>query len=625
MEELFYSSMEESPVKKRKLNRTKPESWNDEKFADPNTNGSKEIFEAVRMGSVDVLEKLLATNGLDATSKLAQSYNEEGETPLLVAIKCKHLKVVKFLVKSLKVNFGQIGRFFWRTVDYSEVLPLFASIISDQLSIMKFLFAQEMKYTSAISLDSIMSSSIPRPQKIDQLELIGAGFILLKNVPWISQEDDGNDPEERRGWTCWKEAMKLRLCPADGERQIPKIPFQLSDRGRKALGDLVEPMTLEQVERSLNSPSRSGEAILVGVRYLSRAGLFPNLFIPDCFYSHFLYGSRHVMFMYVGRVFKQATYLLEMLEPCKWEDDIHGSLSSSVALIERNYHIDLCNLYSPLRTICSIIKKMGSSLGSKFWHGTGTSIPEPTDFDNCMFIFSFCCNHVRRVFAQYCNHDDLFTKPALIFITATYMKDVTNLLIGISGFIALILLPQLSAEESQQFKQCITEFIHLCDQTGTCRSNFFHRFCCSTAYCHRENVGVIIQYFIDSGLLDPNAVDDEGNTVLHHLVKRLDFIYDKNGEIKPTSFMALEQMLDNGGQIDKVNNDGETVRGILRNLQSELECEGYFNHPGIDLVVNRPALLPLTSCCAQLIRKRRIPFENLEFPSSLKLFLRRGY
>jgi hypothetical protein len=120
-------------------------------------------------------------------------------------------------------------------------------------------------------------------------------------------------------------------------------------------------------------------------------------------------------------------------------------------------------------------------------------------------------------------------------------------------------------------------------------------------------------------------VDDEGNTVLHHLVKRLDFIYDKNGEIKPTSFMALEQMLDNGGQIDKVNNDGETVRGILRNLQSELECEGYLNHPGIDLVVNRPALLPLTSCCAQLIRKRRIPFENLEFPSSLKLFLRRGY
>lgn len=189
--------MEESIAKKRKLNRTKPEKRNDVKFTDSNTNGSNEIFEAVRIGSVDVLEKLLATNGLDVTSKLAQSYNKEGETPLLVAIKCKHLNVVKFLVEDLKVNIGQIGRFFWKTVDYSEVLPLYASIISDQLSIMKFLFAEEMKYESAISLDSIMSSSIPRPQKIDQLELIGAGFILLKNVPWISQEDDGNDPDEQ--------------------------------------------------------------------------------------------------------------------------------------------------------------------------------------------------------------------------------------------------------------------------------------------------------------------------------------------------------------------------------------------------------------------------------------------
>jgi hypothetical protein len=85
-------------------------------------------------------------------------------------------------------------------------------------------------------------------------------------------------------------------------------------------------------------------------------------------------------------------------------------------------------------------------------------------------------------------------------------------------------------------------------------------------------------------------------------------------------------MLDNGGQIDKVNNDGQTVRGILAHWKSELYSQGYSNHHDvIDSVINRPALLPLTSCCAQLIRKRRIPFENLEFPSSLKLFLRRGY
>ncbi|XP_046461804.1 uncharacterized protein LOC124208129 isoform X1 [Daphnia pulex] len=555
--------MEGSIAKKRKLNRTKPESWNDVKFTDSNTNGSKEIFEAVRMGSKDVLKKLLATNGLDVTSKLAQSYNEEGETPLLVAIKCKHLNVVKFLVEDLKVNIGQIGRFFWKMMDYSEVLPLFASIISDQLSIMQFLFAEEMKYKSTISLDSIMSSSIPRPQKIDQLELIGATFILFKNVSSISQEDDGiNDPDEQQGRMCWKEAMTLRLCPADGEPQIPKIPFQLSDRGRKAFGDLVEPMTLEQVVQSLKSPSLIGEAFLVAIRYLSRAGLFPNLFIPDRFYTHFL--REYYTCSDIGYVFKHAMYLLELLEPCKWEDDFLGSTSS----ILHHYNNDFNNLNSALDTIASVIKKMGWSLDSKFGSGMLECIPMPTDFDNCMFIFRFCCNHIRRVIAQFC-HDGQLTIIARRFITDT-MEEITILLIEISGCI-LILMSQLTAEEIQQLQQSITEFIHLCDQTGTCRSKFFNYFCVLMASDgdHFENVGVIIiQHFIDSGLLDPNAVDDEGDTVLHHLISRLQFHCDTG--IEKFSFTALVQMLDNGGQIDKVNNDGQTVRGILAHWKSEL-------------------------------------------------------
>jgi hypothetical protein len=517
----------------------------------------------------------------------------------------------------LKVNIGQIGQFFWKTVDYSEVLPLFASIISDQLSIIKFLFAEEMKYESAISLDSIMSSSIPRPQKIDQLELIGATFILFKEILWIFLGYNRINPDEQRGRMCWKEAMTLRFCPADGEPQIPKIPFQLSDRGRKAFGDLVEPMTVEQVEQSLNSPSRSGEAILVGVRYLSRAGLFPNLFIPDRFYTHFL--REYYTCSDIGYVFKHAMYLLELLEPCKWEDDFLGSTSS----ILHHYNNDFNNLNSALHTITSVIKKMGSSLGSKFWSGMLENIPMPTDFENCMFIFRFCCNHIRRVIVQFC-HDDQLTIIARRFITDT-MEEITILLIEISGCI-LILMSHLTAEEIQQLQQSITEFIHLCDQTGTCRSKFFNYFCVLMANGdYFENVGVIIiQYFIDSGLLDPNAVDDKGDTVLHHLISRLQF-HCYTG-IEAFSFTALVQMLDNGGQIDKVNNDGQTVRGILAHWKSELYSQGYSNHHDvIDSVINRPALLPLTSCCAQLIRKRRIPFENLEFPSSLKLFLRRGY
>lgn len=132
-------------------------------------------------------------------------------------------------------------------------------------------------------------------------------------------------------------------------------------------------------------------------------------------------------------------------------------------------------------------------------------------------------------------------------------------------------------------------------------------------------------------MLDPNAVDDDGNTILHKLIDRkccwIANMHAGNldvGEIKPR-FLFLLQILDNGGQIDIANNLGKTVRGILGKNQMELDdgkiC---FIHPSLDKVINRLTVPPLSSCCAQLVWKQEISFEHLELPSILKEFLRRG-
>lgn len=86
------------------------------------------------IGSEFELREILDAEGRKITINAAESYNEQGETPLLVAMRRKHFDAVKFLVTDLKVDvIGQNGRFSWKGIDCSEVPPLFAAIISGKI------------------------------------------------------------------------------------------------------------------------------------------------------------------------------------------------------------------------------------------------------------------------------------------------------------------------------------------------------------------------------------------------------------------------------------------------------------------------------------------------------------
>ena len=97
------------------------------------------FFDSLETKSIDELRALSTKYGENVVNYLAQSYTDEGSTPLLLAIRYERLDLVKFLMEELEARLNQTGRFVWEEEEYEDVPPLFAAVISGQLSITKYL------------------------------------------------------------------------------------------------------------------------------------------------------------------------------------------------------------------------------------------------------------------------------------------------------------------------------------------------------------------------------------------------------------------------------------------------------------------------------------------------------
>ena len=215
--------------------------------------GYETFIQIVKEGSVAKLKQFLGTNGLRETTILANSYGENGDVPLLLAISGNHREMVEFLVNQLNVYTDQLGRFVWKGLEYTEVPPLFAAIIFEgneqpsehpsslNSSFVEIIINKEMCSCYGdrfrLFLYSIeLSTSIPRSQKIDVLELMGAAYLL-------NQFKDKKETADRRrdyGLLCWKKAMKLRELTTNEEPAFPKVPYNLSEFAQKAFENTPE-------------------------------------------------------------------------------------------------------------------------------------------------------------------------------------------------------------------------------------------------------------------------------------------------------------------------------------------------------------------------------------------------
>ena len=179
---------------------------------------SKQIFfEAVGRGAVDEIKSMVTVNSKELMVHLARSSNDLGETPLILAVKGNHEKMVELLIEDLGAPVAQTGRFLWKGIDYQAVPPLFAAILAehtDSMPMLKFLIEKDLpeNNNSPAVLDSIMSSSVPLTQKTDILELIGAAYMLENYFNF--------------GMKFWRQAMALRQSTED----VEPFPQDLDER-----------------------------------------------------------------------------------------------------------------------------------------------------------------------------------------------------------------------------------------------------------------------------------------------------------------------------------------------------------------------------------------------------------
>ena len=146
---------------------------------------SEAFFQVVSTGSVAELQELLSGVKPKEKAKIANSYNLEGETPLIVAIRGNQHEMVKFLVEELEADF-KTGQFNWKGIEYVEALPFFVAVLSDNGTsdqfIINFLVAKSpTDVTAAVSvLKKVFKksnrTSVCRSQRIGMMELMGAAY-----------------------------------------------------------------------------------------------------------------------------------------------------------------------------------------------------------------------------------------------------------------------------------------------------------------------------------------------------------------------------------------------------------------------------------------------------------------
>ena len=273
------------------------------------------FFEAVGRGAVGEVRSMITTNGKELMVQLARSSNDLGETPLILAVKGNHEKMVELLVEGLDTPIGQTGRFIWKGIDYQAVPPLFAAILAEHadsisvsMPILKFLIGKDLlanHNSRPAGLDFIMSSSVPLTQKIDILELMGAAYILENRFTF--------------GMKCWVRALVLRQSTED----VEPFPQDLDERFRRLMGNVPEITSMEQLQELaavLNPLPRNTQAILVSRRILSR--IDPGI---SCFFLHLCIQRRTFCF---GRgqythIFDVSIFVAELLDSLQLENLIN--------------------------------------------------------------------------------------------------------------------------------------------------------------------------------------------------------------------------------------------------------------------------------------------------------------
>jgi ankyrin repeat protein len=532
----------------------------------------------LKNGTLSALQIMVNNVEPEIKASLAESYNEEGETPLIVAIQRKSLPLVKYLIHELNVDTFRTGKFAWNGVaGYVEAPPLFMAIIASDFYISKYLieFQSNTFDGETVGLNAIISSSLGRVEKINVLELLGAAYIHHD----LQHPRHNNQTTRRRGLVYWKEAMNLRLFPSsEGEPPIPKIlPHYTSDSiAGKAMSFSIEITTSQQLEQLSNEPDIQlfTQAILVIQRIMSQLVRGPHSFT---LYRLYTYAYEFYDSNQYSRV---INILMLMLEPFRgqWSDswDLNFAISGTLDIVNDSFRR---------------LKRMPPDSQQR-------GLIEDFSFDNLMTAFDFAVAINRLAIRK------RLTTAAQTRLDTSLYEVILNL--------TELMLPQLSLEESHRFKKALYHFLR---ENENHKFNHFDQGDILHAACRWPHISIdLIQLLLDLGA-DPNSISAKGNTPLHLLAMI-------NCESWSTTITdAVQKLLDFGAHIDQSNRFGRTALNMLKNRQRQLSRQGF---PDLKLgsLTNSRRVLPLSCLSAQVLRKNQIPFKDGEIPFTLHSFVR---
>jgi hypothetical protein len=563
---------------------------------------------AVSKGSLDELNVLYRKHGPEGivANLMETPCNKQGDSCLKVAVDSEFYDVLEFLVHQLKKHImcskwkssiENVSLFSWETYTFQEVTEPF--VLSPDIAIIRDI-CHQMPITKLIEylvdvnidqplwlefvLNSIMASSIPRQNKIIALECMGIAFIFKQTCYNIGRKTQFNEFIFWRGLRCWKEALILRNVTADGDPAIPKVPFELSEILRNALGDITEFETvkeLEQLEQQWSlrrefeewrilRQSLEAQALLVGHRIFTQQKSLLSTGMNSFHLENFVLFFKHI---------RDSEWMLKQYSVRKF--------NICLIILDLSYGFRF-NLTSPLK----YIEHFDAAIYVLFEYAKFAHIPR--DSPNIVLTVKYTLAALTNVFS----------------ISRYFHRNSSNAQTKIRVLLSEW-LSYLTQEQIANVKECLIPFFRI--------SNPLYHYnytglLCQSVVGHCRGRGVqLIQLLLDAGA-DPQTISRKGKTPFH-------WLFEGWSAYEPYEFkVVFKALMEAGGHVDQVNKDGDSALSLIIDWRtSTLPFGDLVRDPYFDSIIY--SVLPLSCSCAQVIGENQIPFENL--PSRLKSFVLR--
>nr|CAH0099944.1 unnamed protein product [Daphnia galeata] len=537
------------------------------------------VFEAVNENSTSKFALAKSTYSVIQILTSLIQRNDNGETPLVVAMKKKSFSVMDELILWMSANN------VYSKEDFKSMFLIIINDIAHHIPLKELIEYFIKDSFCSDNLDNehcfqfigqvfINSTSMSRQEKIIALEMCGAINLLSENLKF---------PEI----FCWKEAMTLCYLPQDRDTLLPKkldvhVP---SEAFSVVFGSAVEVISMEELGL-LQHDMDSLNSLLDYQMFIRRLKIQALLVIRRISVQANL---EHLHWLYLESLLRFG---------CSHFDQIAPSFSGDGKILMNTCQLILEQMDGFASRKFSNVFFKTFQLITHFFVMTVLNPPNSPErgelsYTNLMIPTKFIAS-INDYFDSRdgCDDED---RRRFVAYACVYL------------FLLSYISPRLTNEEKQKLEEPYSHFIRNFSPERT--TTVLH-----LAVLGRERNLVTENYEVLQTLqlmlklgADPKAIDEKGRTPLHLLagLKRLHL---------EEYILAFKELVNAECHLDSAADDGETVLSILK--KTLMRYGDDYVHPYFVSLIN--TVLPLSCYAARVIRRHGIPFDEDRIPVHLQ-------